>query len=143
MITLMVLRQRLAGLIWAAILVVVVQLVPSTAQAHAGHEHHPLAVTTSATHLAAQHHVAEPAQRAATELALKTPAQQDQHSSVPSTGCTGGCFGTFIGCCGAALSLTPNSLTDLCIALEIFRIVLDARTGVDPDALARPPRPLA
>jgi hypothetical protein len=41
------------------------------------------------------------------------------------------------------LSVTPSSLPDLGRASEIFRIVLDARTGVDPDALARPPRPLA
>jgi hypothetical protein len=143
MIIPLVFRKRLAGLIWAAIFVAAVQLVPSTAQAHAGHEHHSLVTMSFASHVTAEHHAIELAQRPADEMALMMQAQQDQYSSVPSTGCTGGCCGTGVSCCGAALHVTPNSLPDLGRLSEILCVVFDARAGVDPDALARPPRTFA
>ena len=40
MIAPMALRHRIIGLIWAAVLVIAVQFVPSIASAHSGHEHH-------------------------------------------------------------------------------------------------------
>ena len=48
MIATMALRHRIIGLIWAAVLVIAVQFVPSIASAHSGHEHHAAAAAGAA-----------------------------------------------------------------------------------------------
>ena len=111
MIATMALRHRIIGLIWAAVLVIAVQFVPSIVSAHSGHEHHA-AAAAGATHAGTVKQQAhQAAERATNEAALTEPEQQDRKTSTPSGGaCTGGCCGTGLGCCGAVLTDSTASL---------------------------------
>ena len=144
MIATMALRHRIIGLIWAAVLVIAVQFVPSIVSAHSGHEHHAAAaagVTHAGTVKQQAHQAAE---RATNEAALTEPEQQDRKTSTPSGGaCTGGCCGTGLGCCGAVLTDSTASLFHVAGRGPLIEPILDQLGGIDPDTLARPPRPLA
>ena len=116
----MALRHKIIGLFWSAVLVIAVQLVPSIASAHSGHEHHAAAGATHAATLAQQAHQA--AERATSEAALTEPGQQDRGTSTPSGGaCTGGCCGTGLGCCGAVLTDSTDSFVSCCGARPAYR----------------------
>ena len=142
MIATMALRHRIIGLIWAAVLVIAVQFVPSIVSAHSGHEHHAAAGATHAGTVKQQAHQA--AERATNEAALTEPEQQDRKTSTPSGGaCTGGCCGTGLGCCGAVLTDSTASLFHVAGRGPLIEPILDQLGGIDPDTLARPPRPLA
>ena len=142
MIAPMALRHRIIGLIWAAVLVIAVQFVPSIASAHSGHEHHAAAGATHAATVEQQAHQA--AERATSEAALTEPGQQDRETSTPSGGaCTGGCCGTGLGCCGAVLTDSTAALFHVAGRAPLIEPISDQLGGIDPDTLARPPRPLA
>ncbi|HEY1364488.1 MAG TPA: hypothetical protein VGF60_19755 [Xanthobacteraceae bacterium] len=144
--------RRLAGLIWAAILVVAVQAVPGTAFAHSGHAHHSsIAAAAAAAAAAAPAGPAGAAQAAlrgvdrerSAHPALASAPPQDETSTAPTGGCSGGCCGGGVGCCGAVLvgPVPPLSLPRA--GAEIFPLSFDERAGIQPDALARPPKILA
>jgi len=142
MIAPMALRHRFIGLIWAAVLVIAVQLVPSIASAHSGHEHHAAAGAAHAATLAQQAHQA--AERATSEAALTERGRQDRETSTPSGGaCTGGCCGTGLGCCGAVLTNSTAALFHVAGRAPLIEPISDQLGGIDPDTLARPPSPLA
>ena len=142
MIVPMALRPRIIGLVWSAVLVIAVQLVPSIASAHSGHEHHAAVGATHAATLAQQAH--QDAERATSQAALTEPGQQDRETSTPSGGaCTGGCCGTGLGCCGAVLTDSTASLFHFAGRAPLIEPISDQLGGIDPDTLARPPRPLA
>ena len=133
-------------MIWAAILVVALQLVPAAAFAHNGqhfgHRHHSVAAVTSHAHAPLQQQ-AGPSDRHSSEQILTTASgQPDQPESGPSGGCTGGCCGTGHGCCGAALIAATNSLPDVHRAADIVSFQSHVRPGIEPDTPARPPRTL-
>ncbi len=141
-------------MIWAAILVVASHLVPSLAHAHAGHAHHAAAtahVATTpdpATPAAVQANSAQvdgvEATRPAPDVAVVALAQSEQPAtSCPTNGCTGGCCGT-VGCCGAAILTGPaQALPDGGKGADIGLRRSDTRAGIDPEALAKPPRVVA
>jgi hypothetical protein len=141
------LRQAISGAIWAAILAIALQFVPTPALAHTGHAHHTGDVSALAHH---EHGPAVFHQKAATRAAqpLSLPASL---SAVPDSAgdftfvgaCTGGCCGTGAGCCGAALIGSIAELPDIGSAVRGTTPVVDRGSGVDPDGLARPPRTLA
>ena len=139
----MALRHRIIGLIWAAVLVIVVQFVPSIASAHSGHEH--AAAAAGVTHAGTVKQQAHQAtERATNEAALAEPRQQNRETSIPSGGaCTGGCCGTGLGCCGAVLTDSTASLFHVARRGPLIEPILDQLGGIDPDTLARPPKPLA
>ena len=64
----MALRHRVIGLIWAAVLVIAVQFVPSTPSAHSGHEHLAAAAASLAATVKQQAH--QTAERATSKAAL-------------------------------------------------------------------------
>ncbi len=144
MIAPMALRHRIIGLIWAAVLVIAVQFVPSVASAHSGHEH-PAAAAAGAAHAGTvKQQVHQVAERATNEAALAEPRQQNRETSIPSGGaCTGGCCGTGLGCCGAVLADSTASLFHVAGRVPLIEPISDQLGGIDPDTLARPPRPLA
>jgi len=144
MIATMALRHRIIGLIWAAVLVIAVQFVPSIVSAHSGHEHHA-AAAAGATHAGTVKQQAhQAAERATNEAALTEPEQQDRKTSTPSGGaCTGGCCGTGLGCCGAVLTDSTASLFHVAGRGPLIEPILDQLGGIVSDTLPRPPRPLA
>lgn len=142
MIAPMALRQRIIGLIWAAVLVIAVQFVPSIASAHSGHEHHAGAGAPHAATVKQQAH--QTAERTTREAALTKPGQQDRKASTPSGGaCTDGCYGTGLGCCGAVLTDTTAASFHVAGRVQRVEPISDQLGGIDPDTLARPPKPLA
>lgn len=142
MIALMAFRHRIIGLIWAAVLVIAVQFMPSIASAHSGHEHHASAGATHAATVKQQ--AQQTTQRATREAALTQPRQQDRGTSNLSGGaCTGGCCGTGLGCCGAVLTDSTAAVFHLAGRALLIEPISDQLGGIDPDTLARPPRPLA
>jgi hypothetical protein len=137
----MVLRHRLAGLIWAALLVLAIQLVPNAAFAHAGHDHSGVAPTSSSS--IAHPQTSDAAQQPATELELTAVDEQGEQGSTSSSGCIGGCCGSGMSCCGAVLAFSTGGLPDDNGPADIVAPVSDRRAGIDPDALGRPPKSLA
>jgi len=137
----MAVRHQLAGLIWAAILVVAVQLVPTLAFAHAGHGHHsggPVVSTqASAPNTAAS-------QTSQSSFHVVTIASHLGQPCLPCSGgtgsCTGKCCGTGV-CCGAAVIQAPTQALPVAgILTKISWLIVDGRAGIDPDGLARPPK---
>jgi hypothetical protein len=134
----MMLKQRIVGLIWAAILVVAVQFVPNLAYAHGGHAHQSfdVAITSDATAsgpLSGQQslHEAE---------VLAVVVYQDHTSDAPVSGCVGGCCNAGIGCCGAAILSTSPMLPSLDDHAGIVSRELPRQSGIEPDTSAKPPR---
>jgi hypothetical protein len=147
------LGRTISGVIWAVILAIALQLVPSPASAHPGHAHHAGDVSALAHH---QHTAGTVHQRgSADQKAATRTTQPSSHTSIASSlpdrsevtasagACTGGCCGAGAGCCGAALVGSTADLPDITIAVMGAAYVDDRRSGIDPDGLARPPRTLA
>ncbi|MCC6776009.1 MAG: hypothetical protein IT537_05125 [Hyphomicrobiales bacterium] len=153
--------QRLAALIWAAILLVAVQLVPSAVAAHPGHTHasHHAQAADVAAHQApaapsagARSSGAEVVSQAAQldappphQTTVAVSAEQLRSDDPCSTsGCNGSCCGTCVGCCGAALLATPvPSWPGAARRSGLLLRRADLRAGIDPDALGKPPKSLA
>ena len=142
-------RHRLAGLIWSAILVIAVQVIPNAAIAHSGHEH------MAASQQGATSQDILPAQRTAAhdQVAVVKPtspasqlsaSDERNHASRPSTGCVGGCCGSGPGCCGAAaLAGSGQASPQFDTRAEIVAFDVGKPSGIDLETLARPPKPLA
>jgi hypothetical protein len=141
----MLLRHRLARLIWTAIFVIAVQLVAGPASAHRGHFHtHSPAAHVSATQSADQGRLVIKTQLVAeqADIFVGTPDQPDLPVSTQSGGCPGGCCGSGVGCCGAALAVSSNSLPDVRAMVAVVLFAFRRSSGMDPEGLARPPRTL-
>ena len=155
MIVSMANRYRLAGLIWAAILAAALQFAPTAARAHAGHYHHHAAVQQ---HDAASHTSGDEQrpvavlpgtqeEKSATpikqpEFAAASTRQQADHDQV---NCVGGCCGAGLGCCCAssALAGAVHELPPFEAHAELITFGVRRLGGIDPEALARPPKSLA
>jgi hypothetical protein len=141
------LRQAISGAIWAAILAIALQFVPTPALAHTGHAHHTGDVSALAHH---EHGPAAFHQKAATRAAQPLSLPASLSAAPDSAGdsafvgaCTGACCGAGAGCCGAALVGSIVDLPDIGSALRGTTPVVDRQSGIDPDGPARPPRTLA
>jgi hypothetical protein len=140
MIKTMVLKQRIAGFIWAAIFMVAVQFVPNLAYAHGGHTHQsadvavtsPAATTASGTLSAGQQslHQAE----------VFSVVDQNQTSDAAASGCVGGCCNAGMGCCGAAILCSTPVLPNLGAQLGVISCELRGQAGIEPGTSAKPPR---
>ncbi len=143
-------KHRLAGLMWAAILVIAVQFAPNAAMAHSGHRHIAASQDGATTHrtvptqgIAAHDAVADVAKPKAHASQLTEPDERDR-ASRPSTGCVGGCCGSGLGCCGAAaLAGSAQTLPQFDMRAEIVAFDVGIPSGIDLDTLARPPKSLA
>src|SRR5262245_2100391 len=143
MMAIMALKQKLAGLIFAAIVVVALQLVPNLAYAHAGHDHHGPAVTVPVPAASVQPTANETRSAASARAELKAAASHHQPASAPAGTCVGGCCGTGMGCCGSILIVSEQVIPPVDDTADIVASVLNERPGLDPDALKRPPRILS
>jgi hypothetical protein len=138
--------RRLAGLICAAILMIAIQFVANPASAHADHAHHAKAPASSVA--IPDHHVCpavdgtlQTAQRDTTSFAVSNPDHPDVAASSAS-GCTGGCCGNGLGCCGAVLAPTPSALHVLETASEAMPLGVGRSSGLNPEILPEPPKAL-
>ena len=77
------------------------------------------------------------------ELTLTSSPRADEPAPTQNGGCTGGCCGNGIGCCGAAIAAACSSLPDFRDPQAPIPLVSHSSSGIDPDALRRPPRTLA
>ena len=140
------LGHGLASLIWAAVFAIATQFVAGSAFAHSGHVHDHSATPRASTiqvvdqeQSTTRVHVTQVG-----ELNLSVPSQPDDRPGPPqSGGCTGGCCGNGIGCCGAVIAVSWNSLPDLRVKNATIPPTTPPSSGIDPEALRRPPRPLA
>lgn len=139
------LRLAISGAIWAAILAIALQLVPAPALAHAGHAHH----AGDGAALAHHQHGGEAVQQKDATRAAQPVSQPPELVALPDpTGdagdfgaCTGACCGAGAGCCGAAALVGSTAeLPDIGPAPGSAAPIVDRRSGIDPDGLARPPR---
>jgi hypothetical protein len=133
----MALKRHMAAMLWAAIVLIVAQIVPTVAQAHVHHHH---AVSAMAAPQAHGIKIASiDANRAAT--AVVTSAMWDSDagaSSVPCKdrhGCADSCC-----CCPALASTPPDGVLALPRVRDFNEPTAPARRGIDPEGLARPPR---
>lgn len=138
-------RYWVAGLIWGALVVLAGQFVSSPTSAQFAHMHQLVAHSVSSTNLTNhQVHQVQAAAEHTTEqdalAAIPNPSEQQQCPwSCPTQGCgAAGCAGS--GLWGAVLpgsrtaSLNPERLR------TIVLIVTKMRSGMEPEALRRPPR---
>jgi len=140
------LRHGLASLIWAAIFVIAAQFVAGSAFAHAGHSRGHVGPSQSsmvhATHKGTSISKMQAAAQEA-ELSLTSSPRADEPAPTQTGGCTGGCCGNGIGCCGAAIAAAGSSLPDFRVQQAPILLAFDSSSGIDPEALRRPPRTLA
>jgi hypothetical protein len=134
----MMLRHKLAGLVWGAILVIAIQLAPNFAFAHSGHARHSNGVVSSAIDSEAS----EPSRKESVQIVTASSPYNEPCSS--AAGCTGTCCcGTGMCCGGAVANASSPALPEARFLTEVGWPLFDRRSGIDPDALGRPPKILA
>ena len=136
----MVLKQRIAGLIWAAIFMVAVQLVPNLAYAHVGHAHQSADVAVTSPAATTDSGTSSAGQQSLHEAEMFSVVDQNQTNDSPASGCVGGCCNAGMGCCGAAIVSSAPGLPNLGARLGVVSLELHGRAGIDPDTSAKPPR---
>jgi len=143
----MALRQRLAVLIWAAVFVIAAaQFAAGPAWAHSGHSHDHSATAHSAAQFSHDSKTVAKAQHTASEtvdVSVSTKDRGERPAQPQSGGCTGGCCGYGVGCCAAMLAASSSSLPNFPAHQQIVSTGFERGSGLDPEALARPPRTLA
>lgn len=136
--------HQLASLIWTAVVVIAVQFVVGSALAHTGHLHDH-SMHSPAPHAVHQEQLSS--ETPFTEASEVRSLPYSEHAGLPASsqsgGCTGGCCGNGIGCCGAVIAVSLNSLPSLRTQDARIPDALARGSGIDPDALIRPPRTLA
>lgn len=141
------LRLGLALVIWAAIFVIAAQFVAtSSAFAHAGHSRDHVGTSQSSMVHATNKGTSLSKRQVATEEAeffLTSSPRADEPAPTQTVGCTGGCCGNGIGCCGAAIATACSSLPDFRDPQAPIPLISHSSSGTDPEALRRPPRTLA
>lgn len=142
----MALKGRVARLAWAAIVVIAAQLaIAGSAFAHSGHAHHaPVAATISTDQPSATAHATAKAETLQPERSASSlPANFASAPENTSADCIGGCCANGISCCGAVLPDASGALPDRKDQAQLVSTAFAARSGTDPDTLARPPKTLA
>src|SRR6516165_1787986 len=134
----MISKRQLAAVIWIAITMIAVQLLPATALAHGGHAHlrGSIAAVTDhraegdAAHLKTEHTIAIAQAKAA-----------DVSRAETSGACDDGCCASGFSCCAPAVLPEPMlRLPERLKALTIERPGQSIRAGIDPEALPKPPK---
>jgi len=145
--------RRLARMVAAMIVMIIAYLAPSAVLAHAGHHHEPPAVVSSSGAPPAPDVIAFGSHGAVTPSALAiepatadaTVGVADRETLAPLKTCTGSCCcSTGMVCCAHALTADIGSAGLIGAAASLIVLPEDlARPGVNPEALPKPPRPLA
>ena len=138
------LRHQLVRVMGAAIVLIAAYLMPTVAQAHAGHVHAAPAAVAAATS-ASPDNSATAAKAAPYDAIAKTVAvlRADRSTQAPAR-CKGFCCGVNMSCCAPALAPEAATLVPLPAPSRLVLIYqAPARPGIDPEALPKPPRSFA
>jgi hypothetical protein len=136
-------RRQLAILIWTAIVVIAVQLMPSVAWAHAGHDHGPVATLEQA---AASDEARLTAQHASTVAGAEmtetvVTAADTRRSLASSRTCHATCCGSGFSCSVPVLvAEMPPYLPGRPSARAVVRAAAPLPDGIDPETLPKPPK---
>jgi hypothetical protein len=138
-------KRKLAAVIWIAIFMIAVQLSAVPALAHGGHPHARDSIATvshdRAEGGAIQLNAAQAnAERA--EVVVEVTAVGVNVSRAPPCGtCNDGCCTSGFSCCvPAILSEAAVYIPIRLSGLEVLRPGTSMRTGIDPEALPKPPK---
>jgi hypothetical protein len=139
--------RGLASLIWAAVFVIAAQFVVDAAFAHPGHSHDASLSRPSAAHHEVDRSKLAPVPQVVQEqnenLSVTSLQGGDASAPAQSGGCTGGCCGKGIGCCGAVITAALHPLPDLRAKDARIPLIIQRSSGIHPEALRRPPRTIA
>src|SRR5262245_43397536 len=136
-------RRPLAVLFWTAIVAIAVQLTPTSAWAHAGHKHGPVATVEQPT---VSHEIRANSERAGStaiaEMTAASAAAADTRSGAASSGaCHDPCCASGFSCCAPALlAEAPPDLPDGASRSDVGRAAPPMRAGIDPETLPKPPK---
>ena len=142
----MVLDLRAVGHVLAAVLLCAALLAPSLASAHAGHTHHAPSATTEPV-VPPQAVERVPGERAAAstvvrhEIARAVAPAGDRGVSDCASHCCGGSAN--MTCCGAALITEIMVVPAFTASHQLLFGQTSALLGLPPEALPKPPKPLA
>lgn len=131
--------RHILGLARAAMFVALLALVPTQAQAHAGHSHPPAATEQSAPPVLETSSAVSMHHRAATHVtaavkALTAPEPGDRR------GCSDNCCKSAMSCCLVLLVSPLETLLPPEQAMPFPYPASISSAGHDPDRLRRPPR---
>lgn len=137
------LDRQLVHILVAVIALIAAYLVPSVAEAHAGHHHHePAAVSASAVNpVEPQPTITTASAEVGTEVLAIVPGPT---TPMPAKACNGVCCGMGMACCAHALVAETGTAAPIRAAARLVRVPeFVFRPGIDPEALPKPPRPFA
>lgn len=145
----MIPSRGLAALIWGVVALIAIQLVPTTARAHAGHAHVSGAQVSGAyvpgsssavTHDRASDHAISPRTSVANPE-VATAAPDNDGSTAPAAPCNCGYCATGCPCCVPMILAEPGAgWPSPSNATDIIAQASSTRPGVDPEAPAKPPK---
>jgi hypothetical protein len=136
-------------MIWATIFVIAAQFFAGSALAHAGHSHgHSTTAHSSAVQLSdhastSTFSTVQVAGFGRADRSLSAPEGPDMPVVPQSRGCTGGCCGNGLGCCGAVLAVAPSPMPEMGPQGDTVSHALNSESVIVPEGLRRPPRTLA
>jgi hypothetical protein len=141
----------LAALIWGAVVMIAIQLVPTTARAHAGGHPHvagahaldPRPASTVPVHHAHDHSARLTPGPAGVAVEFASTSPDDERGGA-ATACMGGCCASGCPCCvPMTLAESEPSWPPLSNPLDIIVPAPPTRAGIDPEAPAKPPKSLS
>ena len=148
-IEVMIPSRGLAALIWGVVVLIAIQLVPTTARAHAGHAHVSAAQVSAAhgggsssavMHDRASDHAIYPRTSVASPE-VATAAPDNDGSTAPAAPCNCGYCAAGCPCCVPMILAEPGAgWPPPSTATDIIGQASSTRPGVDPEAPAKPPK---
>ena len=150
----MIPSRGLAALIWGVVVLIAIQLVPTTARAHAGHAHVSAAQVSGAQvsgayvpgsssavmHDRASDHAISPRTSVASPE-VATAAPDNDGSTAPAAPCNCGYCAAGCPCCVPMILAEPGAgWFPPSTATDIIGQASSTRPGVDPEAPAKPPK---
>jgi hypothetical protein len=129
-------RRQLAAALWIAI--VTIAVLPATALAHGGHAHLRDSIT-AITHDRAEGGALQ-LNAGHTGAVLQAKAADVSRAAISGI-CNDGCCASGFSCCAPAILPEPILRLPSCLkTLKLERAGASIRTGIDPEALPKPPK---
>ena len=145
----MIPSRGLAALIWGAVVLIAIQLVPTTARAHAGHAHASAAQvsggyvpgsSSAVMHDRASDLAISPRTSVASPE-VATAAPDNDGSTAPAAPCNCGYCAAGCSCCVPMILAEPGAgWPPPSSATDIIGQASSMRPGLDPEAPAKPPK---
>jgi hypothetical protein len=131
-------KRELVAVIWLAIVMIAVQLVPAAALAHGGHAHlHGAGAAVTHDRTEGDAHQLKAEHTGAVAQAQTADISRDATSGA----CNDCCCASGFSCCAPAILAEPIlGLPSPLKALKIEQPAASLRAGIDPEALPKPPK---